>query len=249
MQPQWRDWMGIINKYEPHETPDLPHAGSIAEQTVYGTDFIKSVLYFHKLTLKDAYFELKGCQFLLKVMWDKQLSERLRFAEGIQGVNPISDLADALGDSEEVGGEVKSNVFITRDDILTVIATLNPRREAQCQNQIVAKGTLTVLAKTLNQLLVEGQINKNKKYLFSSSLKRYAVITDWINWYFDQGYGIKSNYNPEQIRQLITKDNNFSGQQEMTFLTEIYLSRDIEQQTLPAGVPLFSHGRDGTLAN
>ncbi len=221
------------------DSDELPYSEVIASNTVYDPSFIANAIYFHKLTLKDAYFEIEGCTILLRPLYYKKTSERKRCKPGVEDVIPVSELT-GLG--------IKGKKF-TRKQVLDKLDELNPRRESACNNEIIVKGHLITLAKALNELLLDGAIDESKHYLFNSASKRYEAITDWINWYFYHGYGIRSSYRPEQIRQLITKDNKYSGVEKSAFLTEIYLSEKIEQQKLPTGVPSLSHGRDGTLAN
>lgn len=218
---------------------DLPHAELITSNTIYDPSFFTNAIYFHKLTLKDAYFEIEGCTILLRPLYYQKTSERKRCKPGVEEVIPVSELT-GLG--------IKGKKF-TRKQILDKLDELNPRREAACNNEIIVKGHLITLAKALNELLLDGAKDDNKHYLFNSASKRYEVITDWINWYFYHGYGIRSSYCPEQIRQLITKDNKYSGIEKSTFLTEIYQSDEDDFQPLAVGLRIDLIGRDGTLAN
>lgn len=175
----------------------FPHYKELQNKTSIDPYMIYYTLIKQRLTLDDAVMHMGPYTFLLHGMVDTKASEMKRFKNG----SPDKVIPD-----QSCKTTTPIRKLVSKKAISRTYRHLNPKKERACSREIVIKGAVISLVRTLNAVLDDsGKVDMGSH--FDRPGNRYQAIADWLNWVFKKNYKIDTNYTYDQVRQMLKKKN------------------------------------------
>lgn len=145
-----------------------------------------------RITTRDAFIRYELSTIRLIHLLDEETGTKRKKLKAFD----YTTSQEFRGDS---GFKPKTKTVVPKKFLVEEFKRLDVKREAALGGIVICKAPLVEVIRDFNSLLIASKSNRD----YVSLAKRARIICLWVKWFFKEKYGIVSNYNQLQIRELI----------------------------------------------